>query len=145
MAARRDLLIVVLVVTGFLVALMLLPEPQPLPDAERTAVTDVLLFDGESFHESVDVVFDEGRISQLGSKLDLPAGIKKVDGRGHTLMPGLIDAHTHVYGSALTDALAFGVTTELDMFSSVQQVQRARTVRDNLSSTRSADLFWAVL
>lgn len=143
MVARRDLLIVVLVVTGFLGALMLLPEPQPLPDAERTAVTDVLLFDGETFRESVDVVIDKGRISRLGSNLDLPAGTKKVDGRGHTLMPGLIDAHTHVYGTALTDALAFGVTTELDMFSPVQQVQRARTVRNDLSPTRSADLFSA--
>lgn len=143
MVARRDLLIAITVSTGFLAALMLLPEPPPLPDAERVAVSDVLLFDGEAFRESMDVVIDEGRISRLGPELDLPADIKKLDGRGHTLMPGLIDAHTHVFGSALTDALAFGVTTELDMFSSVQQVQRARAVRDKFNATRSADLFSA--
>jgi dihydroorotase-like cyclic amidohydrolase len=40
-----------------------------------------------------------------------------VDGVGATLLPGLIDSHVHAMRAAnLTRALAFGVTTELDMF-----------------------------
>lgn len=143
MAARRDLLIVAAVAMGVLAALLVLPEPQTLTGAEPFAVTDVLLFDGDRFQDSMDILVEAGRISAIMSNLPLPPGIKRVDGRGHTLIPGLIDGHTHVFGAALTDALAFGVTTELDMFSSVLQVQQARAGRDSLQSTPNADLYSA--
>ena len=45
-----------------------------------------------------------------------PAGVESIAGDGRTLLPGLIDAHTHAFGDALERALVFGVTTELDMF-----------------------------
>ena len=38
-----------------------------------------------------------------------------------TLLPGLIDAHTHSFGPALEEALNFGVTTVLDMFTEPNQ------------------------
>jgi imidazolonepropionase-like amidohydrolase len=43
-------------------------------------------------------------------------GATKVDGRGATLLPGLIDAHVHLRGPGDLDELArWGVTTALDM------------------------------
>nr|WP_243851582.1 amidohydrolase family protein [Modestobacter marinus] len=45
-----------------------------------------------------------------------PAGVPVVDARGGTLLPGLTDAHVHVFPGALHAALRVGVTTELDMF-----------------------------
>ena len=52
-----------------------------------------------------------------GDRLPAAAGddATVIDGRGMTLLPGLIDAHTHSFGLALEDALNFGVTTVLDM------------------------------
>ena len=50
-------------------------------------------------------------------RLPAPAGAQTVDGTGKTLLPGLIDAHTHTIDeSSLLQALVFGVTTDLDMF-----------------------------
>lgn len=49
-----------------------------------------------------------------GDLIDVPV----VDGAGATLMPGLIDSHTHLWAElATTQSAVFGVTTALDMFS----------------------------
>src|SRR5689334_3298565 len=59
-----------------------------------------------------------------------------VDGRGMTLLPGLIDAHVHLRGAGnLGQDLRHGVTTVLDMFSAPPQFTamlrgRARTRDD---------------
>ena len=56
-------------------------------------------------------------IKAVGAGAQIPAGAEVIDGKGKTLLPGLIDAHTHVFTEdALRQALIFGVTTELDMF-----------------------------
>jgi len=88
------------------------------PPSGRFAVTGVRLFDGERVHEGVDVVVADGEIAAVGAgaAAELPADVPRVDGSGRTLLPGLIDAHTHSWGDALADALRFGVTTVLDQF-----------------------------
>src|SRR6185436_19013664 len=57
-----------------------------------------------------------GTISQVGPDLATPPGADVIAGDGRTLLPGLIDSHTHAFGNALERALVFGVTTEMDMF-----------------------------
>ena len=101
---------------------MVLPVPEPahppggpLPET-NFAVVDVTVFDGEAFRPHRDVWVEDGRIRAVGQRLTLPDGLPRVDGRGHTLLPGLIDAHTHTFGLVLTDALRFGVTTVFDQF-----------------------------
>ena len=66
-----------------------------------------------------------------------------VDGRGMTLLPGLIDAHTHSFGPALEDALNFGVTTVLDMFTEPNQAAAWRREQAAGPVTGRADLFSA--
>ncbi len=56
-----------------------------------------------------------------------PAGVESIAGDGRTLLPGLIDAHTHAFGDALERALVFGVTTELDMFTDHRFAATMRT------------------
>ncbi|MET0190472.1 MAG: amidohydrolase family protein [Pseudonocardia sediminis] len=81
----------------------------------RTAFTDVRVFDGEEVHPSTTVVVEDGLIAGVGGS-EPPAGIdRRIDGRGRTLLPGLMDAHVHARPADLTTALRFGVTTVMDM------------------------------
>ncbi len=83
-----------------------------------------------------DVLVRDGRIAAIGRNLPVPAGAEVVDGRGKTLLPGLIDAHTHTFGDALHEALAFGVTTELDMFT---DPRLAATMRSEQAAGKGLD------
>jgi imidazolonepropionase-like amidohydrolase len=70
------------------------------PDSRGLAIVNVGVFDGDS-PEVVDgpVVVRDGRIESIGT----PArpGDEILDGRGGTVLPGLIDAHCHAYGIGL--------------------------------------------
>ncbi|MDP9192760.1 MAG: amidohydrolase family protein [Acidobacteriota bacterium] len=107
------------------------------------AIRNVRLFDGTRVVPNATVVFRDGLIVAAGANVKTPEGAQVVDGTGKTLMPGLIDAHTHVYGPALERALRFGVTTELDMFTSVATLkeQKAEQAAGNVAAR--ADIFSA--
>jgi imidazolonepropionase-like amidohydrolase len=44
-----------------------------------------------------EVVVEGDRIRQVGAKVDHPAGAERIDLGDRTLMPGLIDAHVHLF------------------------------------------------
>lgn len=75
-------------------------------EGESRTVTAYLLrnaaiFDGTSPDlTSDDVVIENGRIADIGPRLSA-AGATTIDLAGQTLMPGIIDAHVHVYASDL--------------------------------------------
>jgi len=84
------------------------------PEAGRlTAITNARVFDGERAIDEQTVVLDGTHILAVGGVV--PAGATVIDAHGATLMPGLIDSHVHTDMDGLRDALAFGVTTELEM------------------------------
>jgi imidazolonepropionase-like amidohydrolase len=82
-------------------------------------VRNARVFDGMRALSSCDVWIDGDRIAAVAphdADATPPAAVDCIDGEGLTLLPGLIDAHTHVFsGADLRTALIFGVTTELDM------------------------------
>ena len=56
-------------------------------------------------------------ITEIGVNLQPPPGAQVIDGTNKTLIPGLLDAHTHTMTiNEQREALLFGVTTELGMF-----------------------------
>ncbi len=108
----------------------------------RTRIHDVRVFDGERTLAATDVVLDGGLVTAVG---DTPHGPfdAEVDGRGGTLLPGLIDAHTHVFDGSLAEALRHGVTTELDMFCLPRPLARHRQLaaaHDDVADLRSAGI-----
>lgn len=110
--------------------------------AAATLVQDVRVFDGKAVHERRSVLFDGGVIVDADFRGAPPSGARVVAGAGRTLLPGLIDAHTHAYRQS--DApLLFGVTTQIDMFTPVpvmQEVKRAMAAGQN---AQRADMFSA--
>ncbi|WP_329060082.1 amidohydrolase family protein [Amycolatopsis sp. NBC_01480] len=81
----------------------------------KQVLADVRVFDGSRLTEPVDVVVEGGVIGSIGGGQAHDAEV--VDGAGATLLPGLIDAHTHADEAALRQALTFGVTIEFDLAS----------------------------
>jgi imidazolonepropionase-like amidohydrolase len=71
------------------------------------------VFDGERLLGEIDVHVSGEVISAVGGSR--PGDVEVIDCSGAMLLPGLIDAHTHASAEGLRDALAFGITTELDM------------------------------
>jgi imidazolonepropionase-like amidohydrolase len=109
-----------------------------------TVVTNVRVFDGERAIERTSVAFRDGKILDVDDDYRPPAGATVVDGAGQTLLPGLIDAHTHAFGDALERALVFGVTTELDMFTDHRFAAAMRSEQASAAgASRRADLFSA--
>jgi cytosine/creatinine deaminase len=50
---------------------------------------------------ATDVLVQAGKIAAVGHNLSPPAGVVREDGGGHLLLPGLIEAHTHLDKSLL--------------------------------------------
>ncbi|MHC5012554.1 MAG: amidohydrolase family protein, partial [Planctomycetota bacterium] len=113
--------------------------------AQATAFRDVRLFDGTGVHERTTVVVSDGRIVTVSPDSEIPTGAMVVDGRGHTLLPGLIDAHGHFGGFAptLEQALIFGVTTSLDMWADPEQVAERRAEQRSTGVHGRSDVFSA--
>jgi len=107
-----------------------------------TLVRDVRVFDGKAVHERRSVLFDDARIVDADVRGPTPAGARIVEGAGRTLLPGLIDAHTHAFRQFDLPVL-FGVTTQIDMFSAVPVMQDAKRSMAAGRHAGQADLFSA--
>lgn len=79
-----------------------------------TAIANARVFDGERLlpHSPV-VLLDGEKVAAISAAV--PSGTHVIDGTGATLLPGLIDSHVHTTPDGLKTALAFGVTTVLEM------------------------------
>lgn len=135
-------------VIGLLVLLfMLLPTPsEPKQEGEKiTIISRATVFDGNSWLGETDVAFHRGRIIELGTELKKKyESANVIDASGQYLIPGLIDAHTHAWDNALKDAVIYGVTTELDMFTNNAFASTQRPLREQHErDVQQADLFSA--
>jgi imidazolonepropionase-like amidohydrolase len=106
------------------------------------AIRNARVFDGERTIPRTTVVVRHGLIASIGD--EAPDDVEVIDGEGRTLLPGLIDAHTHAFADALDRALVFGVTTELDMFTEHRFADATRREqRGNGGAPTRADLLSA--
>jgi imidazolonepropionase-like amidohydrolase len=78
-----------------------MPPTDPLSPSGATAFVGVRLLDGrspEAIEDGVLIVDDGGRIAAAGpaGSVSIPASATRVDAKGLTLLPGLIDCHVHL-------------------------------------------------
>jgi len=107
--------------------------------SRATAIANVRIFDGERAISDTTVLIGGARIEAVG--LSVPRDALVVDGRGATLMPGLIDSHVHTDMAGLRDALKFGVTTELEMMGRWSARRRREIAeRNDVADLRSAEM-----
>lgn len=100
---------------------------------------NVRIFDGIKTSQG-DVVVENGVIRAVDRNLAAQRATV-IDGAGKTLLPGLIDSHTHAAAEkSLTQALVFGVTTELEMFGDPAKNTALRAKERAAEPTGQADL-----
>ena len=123
-------------------------EEEPPP---QVLITNVNVWDGTSdgLMNGVDVLVTDNLISQVGGSISPPSGATVIDGGGRTLIPGLIEMHSHLSimegmldgrdafdqmaigamtGSVLRSYLDQGFTTTMDLGGNTLGVAKAVNV-----------------
>src|SRR5207244_2334997 len=124
------------------------PAPNPVEHrlAQATAshrpfvIRRARIFDGKQVIAADGVFVQDGKIQAVGKDLKVPPGTAEIDAAGNTLLPGLIDSHTHDWGDSPKQALLFGVTTELNMAGPPQFVAKLKQAEAEGKGLDSADL-----
>ena len=110
-----------------------------------TVIQGARVFTGDEVLPTATVVVRDRAIESVTPGADVPAAAGEdaeiVDGAGMTLLPGLIDSHTHNFGPALEQALNFGVTTVLDMLTGAGMASRWREQQATGQAAGRADIF----
>lgn len=102
-------------------ALILVPCSGSAQDElTRLLITNVNLWDGTSdtTHPGMSVLIEGNLVTQVASSISRPRGATVIDGGGRTLIPGLIDMHSHLAvreglleGRDAFDQMAMGAMT----------------------------------
>ncbi|MFZ6657489.1 CIA30 family protein [Undibacterium sp. TJN19] len=91
--------------------------------AESFLIQHVRVFDGEKMLQDRNVLIADRKIKDLNFTGKATPDTTIINGNGRTLLPGLIDAHVHVYQD-MELPLLFGVTTQIDMANSVDLMKQ---------------------
>lgn len=102
-----------------------------------TAIINARVFDGERILDKQHVTIKGDKIINVGGPA--PDGAEVIDAMGSTLLPGLIDSHTHADPESRRIALTFGVTTVCIMQGYwTKEQKKALDQRRNLADALSA-------
>jgi len=114
----------------------------------------IVTMDGDRVIASGDIVVQDGRITAVGEsgRVSVPAGARRIEATGKTIIPGLIDTHKHTAREArdilsqqsweMASNLAFGITTALEpsgtpeaIFTMAEAVEAGTQVGPRMYST----------
>ena len=112
------------------------------PAALDTVIHAGRLIDGTSstVREQVSVLIGAGRIVSVQAGFQTPAAAKVIDLRTATVMPGLIDAHTHITGEGTGNAIA-RAATETPLDDAVRStVYARRTLEAGFTTIRNVEI-----
>jgi imidazolonepropionase-like amidohydrolase len=119
--------------SALIAALALSPmagRAQDAPPDGPVLFTNVDVFDGvnETLMKDVNVVVTGNKITKISKENLAVAGGRVIDGKGHTLMPGIIEGHSHL---ALSGVTFTDVLFELPGYQSIRSVDIARDMLMN--------------
>ena len=77
-------------------ALVATPAPAARADDSILLVPD-RVFDGTALHDGWQVLVTGDRIVAAGANLKAPGNTRRIELRGQTLLPGLIEGHGHLF------------------------------------------------
>jgi len=99
-SARPGLVAACVTLVCALAATLIGQTPQATPPAKVTVIKATRLVDGQGGAPIVNpvLVIEGDRIARVGAGLSVPAGADVIDLGAATLLPGLIDCHTHLTG-----------------------------------------------
>jgi imidazolonepropionase-like amidohydrolase len=97
-------------------------------DGAVTVIRAGALFDGtgETLRQNVSLVVRDGRITEMGANVQVPAGARVVDLSEWTVLPGLIDMHTHITSDP-SDGFAGGALRQYPGYAALVGAKNART------------------
>lgn len=101
-------------------------------DSGTLLIQNVRLFDGVKVQEGMDVLFEAGKVASIQAHDRQRQADEVIDGQGKTLLPGLINAHVHIWFPAhLAEAAKAGVLTVMDMHASRFSIPILKALKDS--------------
>ena len=99
----------------------------------------VIAIPGQAPRGATTIVVQDGRIAALHDGfLPVPAGAKAIDLKGRTVLPGLIDSHTHLSSDrAGNESLAAAMTDSVPLNSYETQWNGMKTLRAGFTTVRN--------
>jgi imidazolonepropionase-like amidohydrolase len=127
--------------------LVSLQAQSPIGDsAPITAVRSARMLDVKSGQYVRDpvILIENGKVAEVGSGLTIPAGAKVIDAANATLLPGLIDAHTHLMarmrGGNQVENYTLQLATESEAYRALEGAADARvTLHAGFTSVRDVE------
>lgn len=113
----------------FLIALVLCSSPIHAQKNQKILIENVRIFDGSSEELSTpaNVLIDENTIKTISeSPIKVKEKVEKIPGNGYTLMPGLIDAHEHLFQEAYSSKVKgiFDSKDEMNLVDSLGEIAK---------------------
>ncbi len=134
-----------LVVTIFIVSiisLLFLPKQENLQsdkpnNGENLSINNINYFDGSNWKKAEKIWITQGKFYTSKPVNWTDNTDNEINGKDLFLIPGLIDHHTHNWDNALQEALSFGVTTQVDMFTHIDflKAQKKSLSKNNIQAS----------
>ena len=102
-----------------------------------TLIKNVRIFDGmsEILKDGRHVLIEDNRIRQISTaEIDVPTEAAIVEGKGHVLMPGIINSHYHMMGALPTGVFYSGPTKDYRVFWYAKGLEM--TLRQGITTVR---------
>lgn len=113
---------------GFLTLISCSPKRENV-----TVISDVGIFDGNTYKPNMHLAFDSDGIIEISSEPFEFKGATVINGKGKTIIPPLLNAHVHAWNKGhLKEAQDAGVFALLDMHNTDETAKAMRDLRNHI-------------